>query len=459
MKTNIYKILPLAFAALLTASCQESELDLEPVLSTTTNSIFQSKDKIEANLLGIYSDAKSFLAFKGVAYNDVRGDDVVSLSPNIYECYSVYEMAIGLSTSDNTDAWAALYKVINEANTFLANVEQAKVVAGSDYDRYVAEAKFLRALSYYHLNKFFAAPYSLQPDGLSVPLRLNAESSTANNSLAQSTTAEVYEQILSDLSNDNIASLPSGGNTYDGVTRASQAAAHVLRQRVQLELGNWQEAIAEGKAVTGYSLAASVASVFANSINSEVIFSFPMAPTNKGGNQTALSYYYATGRLFVIDTQYSYAANPAYSLPADARIAELTEPVEGNLKLMKFTDLANYLDWTPVFRLAEVKLNLAEAYAKAGQQDDAIKELEAVRRRSIAEADDVINLSSLSGSDLLNAIYLERRAELVGEGIRALDLTRRGESIVKRNGTFSPSTNGYVWPIPTSERVVNKLIK
>ena len=459
MKKYSFNILPLAFAALLTASCQESELDLEPVLSTTTSTIFNSKEKIESNLLGIYADAKSLLAFKGVAYNDVRGEDVVSLSPNTYECYSVYEMAIGLSTADNTDTWAALYKVVNEANTFLENLDKAKDVAGNGYAQYAAEAKFLRALSYYHLNKLYAAPYALNPDGLSVPLRLKAESGTADNDLVQSTTKEVYAQVLDDLSDANIAALPAGGKTYAAVTRASQGAAHVLRQRVYLEQQDWQKAIVEGKAVTGYSLTKTVADAFSTYINSEAIFSFPMEPTNKGANQTALAYYYATGALFVIDTQYGYPAHKAYALPADTRISLLTEPVGGNLKLKKYPDSSSYLDWTPVFRLAEVKLNLAEAYANANMTKDAIEQLSDVRRRSIAASDDIIDLTALSGNELLEAISLERRAEFVGEGLRALDATRHAETIVKRNGTFTPQTNGYVWPIPTSERTVNKLIK
>lgn len=458
MKKTLY--IPLITAVLsLTACDSEDYLDKKPVLSTTSSTIFSSKDKIEANLLGIYGSAKSFLAYKGAAYNDVRGEDIASLSSNIYECYSVYEMVVGISTADNSTTWSNLYSAINEANTFLENIEKAKDVVGDDYDQYVAEAKFVRAWCYYTLNKLYGKPYVTDPTSLSVPLRLKAENSTANDALAQSTVAEVYAQVLADLSDENIAALPQGGATYDGETRASKAAALTLRQRVHLEEQDWKKAIADGLAVTGYSLESTVAEVFNTNINSEVIFSFPMADTNKGGSQQSLAYYYYSGTVFVVDPIFSYRSKDAYNLDKDTRISLLQEKTDDNYKLKKFTDASSFLDWVPLLRYAEVKLNLAEAYYQDGQEDKARQQLSDVRRRSISEQDDILDISGLSGIALRDAIYLERRAEFVGEGLRSLDITRRAENFVKRNGTFTVNDDGYTWPIPTSERVNNNLIK
>lgn len=459
MKKSLYIIPVITVALALTACDSEEYLDKQPILSTTSSTIFSSKDKIEANLLGIYGEAKSYLAYKGAAYNDVRGDDVASLSSNIYECYCVYEMVVGLSTSDNSTTWSSLYSTINEANTFLENIEKAKEIVGADYAQYVAEAKFLRAWSYYTLNKLYGKPYVSAPTSLSVPLRLKAENNTSNDALAQSTVEEVYAQVLSDLSDENIAALPQGGASYDGETRASKAAALTLRQRVYMEEQNWKKAIADGEAITGYSLTTTVADIFNNNINSEVIFSFPMADTNKGGSQQSLAYYYYSGTVFVVDPVYSYRSNEAYNLNKDTRISLLQEDLDGNYKLNKFTDASSFLDWVPLLRYAEVKLNLAEAYYQDGQEEKAKQQLSDVRRRSISAQDDILDINSLSGTALRDAIYLERRAEFVGEGLRALDITRRAENFVKRNGTFSVNDDGYTWPIPTSERVNNDLIK
>ncbi len=455
---RFYIIVQLVLTGILISSC-ESMLDKDPVLETTKSNIFSSPEKIKSNLLGIYSDAKGYLAYKGRAYADVRGEDIASLSSNVYECYTVYEMAVGLTTTDNSDTWSKLYAVINEVNTFLENLDAAKAIAGDSYNQYVAEAKFLRALSYYYLNTLYATAYNSDPNAKSVPLRLRAESSTKDNNLARATVSEVFAQILNDLSDDNINMLPNAGNTYSGVTRASQAAARVLKQRVYMEEKDWVNAIKQGEAISGYTLQNSVTSVFKNNVNSEVIFTFPMADTNKGGDQTALAYYYSTGNIFVLDDVSGYLAKPAYALSGDTRISDLVGKVNSKYILKKYTDSKNYLDWVPLFRYAEVKLNLAESYYNNNQPDKAREALKDVRRRSIPVDIDPLDIDNLSGSTLRDAIYNERRAEFVGEGIRSIDIHRRGEDFVKRNGTFTPSTNGYIWPIPTSERTVNNLIE
>ena len=97
-------------------------------------------------------------------------------------------------------------------------------------------------------------------------------------------------------------------------------------------------------------------------------------------------------------------------------------------------------------------------YYNNKQEDKARQYLKNVRRRSVATNDDIIDVDTLSGTNLLKAIYYERRAELVGEAVRSIDIHRRGETYYKRNGTFTPTTNGYTWPIPSSETVINKLI-
>ena len=155
--------------------------------------------------------------------------------------------------------------------------------------------------------------------------------------------------------------------------------------------------------------------------------------------------YYASGNVFVLDDKYGFLADKAYSLPKDKRVSDLIGKIGSNYILKKYYDLSNYLDWIQVFRYAEVELNLAESYYNNKQEDKARQYLKNVRRRSVAAIDDIIDVDKLSGTDLLKAIYFERRAELVGEAVRSIDIHRRGETYYKRNGTFTPTTNGYTW--------------
>lgn len=448
----------------LFASCADS-LDKEPRLSLTNKEIFSDQSHIESNLLGLYGSAKSIIGLRLFDFNVARGDEFINQSVNNNEAISSYEMTVGQTSGDNTQTWTGLYQTINNVNTFLANIESAKALAGGNYSQWVAEAKFVRALSYYYLNDLYAQPYVLDKNAKSVPLRLQAENTTGNNDLKRSTVSEVYTQILDDLSDANIASLPSTTNSYDAVTRATQAAAHVLRQRIYMEQEDWSKAIEEGLAVKGYALENDIASVFASPyITGETIFSFPMSETNRGERQSAPAYYFYDGTRFVIDFTSGILSKQTYSLPADARVGKLTSKVGTQPISTKFKDSQNYLDWSPIFRYAEVLLNLAESYFQNGDEPSALKYLTQVRRRSIKEEDDVLDLNALCGNSLKEAIINERRAEFIGEGIRSLDIHRRGEDYIKQGGTvkeirITPQTNGYIWPIPTIERSANKLIE
>lgn len=374
-------------------------------------------------------------------------------------------MTVGQTTSDNTETWTKLYQTINNANTFLEKINDAKEIAGNNYGKWVAEAKFVRALSYYYLNSLYAQPYLLNKDAKSVPLRLKSEDNTGNNNLKRSTVAEIDAQILEDLSDENINNLPAAAGTYDAVTRATQGAAHVLRQRIYMEQGQWDKAIEEGLAVKGYILESDISNLFKSPfITNETIFSFPMSETNRGSRQSAPAYYFYDGTRFVIDYTSGILSKAGYSITNDARVKELTGKVGTQPISTKFKDSQNYLDWTPVFRYAEVLLNLAESYYQNGDEPSARKYLNEVRRRSVKESDDVLDISSLTGEALKTAIYNERRAEFIGEGIRSLDIHRRGEDFIKQGGTvkeihITPAINGYIWPIPTIESSANKLIE
>lgn len=461
-KNKIFTIGLLSLA--LFASCADS-LDKEPPLDLTDKEIFADTQHIESNLLGIYGSAKSIIGLRLFDFNVARGDEFINQSVNNNEAISSYEMTVGQTSSDNTETWTQLYSTINNANAFLEGIEKAKDIADGNYGKWVAEAKFVRALSYYYLNDLYAQPYLLDKDAKSVPLRLKSDNTTGGNELRRSTVSEVYGQILEDLSDENINNLPSAAGTYNAVTRATQGAAHVLRQRIYMEQGLWDKAITEGLAVKGYTLESDISNVFASPyITSETIFSFPMSETNRGSRQSAPAYYFYDGTRFVIDFTSGIQSKAAYSLTSDSRIAKLTGKIGTQPISTKFKDSQNYLDWTPVFRYAEVLLNLAESYYQNGDEISARKYLSQVRHRSVKEADDVIDVNSLSGEALKEAIYNERRAEFIGEGIRSLDIHRRGEDFVKQGGTvkeihITPSTNGYIWPIPTIERSANKLIE
>lgn len=326
-------------ASLFLGSCSSSFLDQEPPLYVNENDIFTSPTRIEATLNGLYAaikntGTKSLMGGKSYLVFDNRGDDVINISNNLVTLFNTYNMNVGITDAENADTWTYAYLAINKVNTFLQSLEGAREVAGENYDRYVQEAKFVRALAYYYLNNLYPTPYSVNPDAKSVPLRLTAEAGTENNNMPRSTVKQIYEHILSDL--ENISALDTEVNTYTGVTHATQAAANMLKMRVYMAMNEWDKAIAAGELVTGYSLPEDVTLIYkAPYFSQESIFSLPMADTNIPNTQQSLAEYYYDGKIMLIDTKSGIMSKPDYSLATDKRIIAFKG--EKDL-LMKFTD-------------------------------------------------------------------------------------------------------------------------
>ena len=80
-----------------------------------------------------------------------------------------------------------------------------------------------------------------------------------------------------------------------------------------------------------------------------------------------------------------------------------------------------------MIRWAEVILNRAEAEAKLGKDDDALNDVNVIRRRAGLSGDALITKSNMAAygyTDVLSVVLDERRLELAFEGFRTLDVFR-----------------------------------
>ena len=238
-------------------------------------------------------------------------------------------MNVNSTSTENTTTWTNAYTTINKVNVFLEGIETGKEELGDKYEQFKAEAKFVRALSFYYLNNLYSQPFVLDADAKSVPLRLAAETGVDNNNMPRSTVKQVYEQILDDLK--DYSALPDGEVSEAGVTRATKGAANMLRMRVYMAMNEWNNAINAGKEVTGYSLVQDVSALFATPYyTQETIFSLPMATNNTPNTQQGLAEYYTNDKIIVIDTSNGIMSETNYSLDSD-----------GQLLKMKTADLPN----------------------------------------------------------------------------------------------------------------------
>jgi hypothetical protein len=82
--------------------------------------------------------------------------------------------------------------------------------------------------------------------------------------------------------------------------------------------------------------------------------------------------------------------------------------------------------------------------------------LNAVHKRS----DPAVTLTPATNAELITRILTERRIELLGEGVRYFDVMRLNGTFPAKGSVSSvpPTSLSYVWPIPASELLYNKLM-
>jgi len=462
-------------------ACNETELlNPTPLTSLADLEAFKNPDRVLAQVNGLYASVKSgqFLGGRYLVYIDVRGEEFLNVTNNGVTALGAWNHTQNSLSNEPTNLWNAAYLAINRMNLFLAGLDaNPSVIDAALANQYRAEARFLRALTYLQMVQLYAQPFT-KDNGASpgLPLRLKAEVGTGNNDLARSTVAQVYAQVLEDL-NFAEQNLPATyANATLNTTRAHKNTAIALKTRAYLNMGRWADVVTEAnkivstaapfRAVSGvaHQLQASVLTPFSNYITAESIFSMPMSSNDLPGTQNGLGSYY----LAVIGIG-DFSLNPAGIIgnaafaSTDARRGFIRNDFtsdQGRNRLTKFPTGPQHTDWVPVVRYAEVLLNLAEAKARltpGAVDEQGLALLNAVRGRSNPAG--VYTAAGLgTGTALLNAILLERRIELLGEGFRSNDLLRTNQPLPAK-GTIQavPATASvYIWPIPQTELNVNK---
>ena len=147
------------------------------------------------------------------------------------------------STSSSTVTWKSPYIVIGRANRIIAAAEGGALSdaaeAKATIDQYAAEAKVLRALAHFDLVRIYGKPYTEdQGASLGVPLVTGVLESNAKP--ARSTVAEVYTQVVKDLT-EAISSNALATETEPGYV--SVWGAKAILSRVYLNMGDYANAL------------------------------------------------------------------------------------------------------------------------------------------------------------------------------------------------------------------------
>lgn len=398
-------------------------------------------------------------------------------------------------TSQNTfvrDMWRNCYSGIMRGNTAIRKIPEIETVSEAKRNRFVAEVKFLRALYYFNLVRFFG----------DVPLILDLQT-VDDARVGRSPKAEIYSLIIEDLTfAENNLPLRSE-YTASEEARVDRGGAKILLGKVYLTMGEFQKSkdklaeVVENESTYGFGLHEEYGANWKRDTEAgieAVVYIEYKEPPFKTNGEMAL-------------------AGPKYSVPepigvsamneADIPTQELYDQFDDNdkRKAVNFkTEFAHFVTGAiipssiplsgkffvegletgdrcdvnvHIIRYADALLMYAEALNEVGESGKALEVLNRIRRR--AYGDDSGNFSPMSQAEFRTTVLQERRLEFPHEGHRWFDLVRTGTFIerMKAHSAYEASVaesnktdiarnikdHMILMPIPQSEMDLNPLLE
>lgn len=425
------------FLVLLTLgfSACDQELNLEPYQSISEELALDNDNNVKAVLVGAYDALSASALLGGNSLRDAEllgGDGEILWVGTFLGPREVANKQMTVTNNEAQELWLTGYNTINIANNVLAGLD---VVAADDKGWVEGEALFIRAISYFQLVRFYAKPYEAgQTNSQSgVPVILTPTRGISEDSkIARNTVAEVYTQIIADLSK------AEGLLPEDNEWRAGKWAAAALLARVYLQQGDFAKARDAANRVIesgSYSLLKNYADVFNRDENSsEDIFAIQLTSQDGVNNMnTHFSIPDFGGRDGDVEILEGHLS--LYD-PADDRLALFFDG-NGAIRTGKWNNLYGNVN---IIRLAEMYLIRAECNQRLGSSvgASALADFNTVHTRAGLPA-----ASSVTLADIL----LERRLELAHEGHKIHDMKRLKQPV----GPLAYSADKLVFPIPQRE--------
>lgn len=457
MKIKLNTIRIAALVALL-ASCSD-QLDLDPITERAASNFYSTEQEIESAVIGVYAQLQSndLYGLDLIGVGEVSGEDAFEeIAANDDGRFGqLDDLSTNASNDLVGDIWRESYVGIQRANIVLNRITEIEYEDNAIKNSRIGEMQFIRALLYFNLVRLYG----------DVPITTE-ETTNTSEAFGQGRTAAatVYTQIELDL-NDAIENLPSDSNKSLG--RPAKGAARAVLADVQMNQGNYSEAVTTLSPLVSsndYVLMQSTADVFgiANEGNAEILFEVQYASGINGNDEgeSAASQFRPAG----------ITANAkGHNLPSNAFVG-LYEADDTRANDYVGQDVASNslffslkYEVSPtgpddggtdhiVIRYADVLLKYAEALNESGGSGAATY-LNLVRNRAGLQ-----NTTAASQAELRDAISLERRLELIGEGHRWFDLLRNGTAVETMNAWFATNglgitidNNNLLLPVPQSQ--------
>ncbi len=478
-------------------SCIDLEEDVSSVLSIEN---FQSEGEVVAALAGIYRQLANVYSAPHFQRAPTYGaDDLTTWWAGNKAPLRVFDR-FDYGNGENSDinwlphGWDGYWQVIYRANSLIEGLKNSnaspEIFTAAD-----GEARFLRALSYFHLVRTHG----------NVPVILDGTVPTGDEQRA--TVLENYQHIEEDLLRAE-NQLPGPGEV-SVIGRASSAAAKTLLADLYLTWAGWpvndeskyQLAASKAKEVIdmNYFSLMPIEELWLlsgqNSLESVFSVQYSEVENFQSGYPAAFSFHEARGwsdaypeLQFFLDFPEGPRKDATFHVDipqrgvAQGRITTLdpsTLPWQESQRMhpmyKKFTISENLsvgnrtggFRSIEVYRYAEVLLIHAEAQARIGQTAASIESLNQVKRRAAGLP--FLNPAPVDvPSATPNEIIDEKGWELAGEYKRWFDLIRseRLEEITAKRSPEEqvdlarlPTKDNYIAPIPAQAIITSKLVQ
>jgi starch-binding outer membrane protein, SusD/RagB family len=451
---NIFKesLIIIISVSFFFAGCK---MEYAPTDSITPEGLLNQADGLLLVANGNYALLKDNLSYNGTVdlnnsylrqyfyMSEFAGDNVVygQITTDPFEKSFTY--LHDPSQSNAGYLWYVNYKIISACNVAIDLIESGQLSSPTaSQAQAIGECYFMRAFCHFNLARFFAQPYTINPDADGIIIR---NSATENTLKARATVKEVYNFVLDDLRKS--ATYMTDMSIRNSSGYPSKYASYALLSRVFLYMDQTDSVITYANKVINsgaYSVTSDYANYFRNALSSdETIWCIIQNSTDdkkKFGSIASMYYSDDSGsgwgeefastslldlmadnkedmRFSYIDTVYN---GSAIKLKNGIRMFYMTK--------FSFQDESPTLSSPVMLRISEVYLNRAEAYAKKSDATDALNDLDQIRTNRGLSAK-LYNGTVPSGKTLLQTVLNERRIELAFEGHRNFDVYRNKENM------------------------------
>lgn len=462
---------------ILVLCCFSSCTDLleEETKSLAVETFYNTAAEVETAVNAIYSPLRSTRCLSGLYLSQLESYTDYCYGNGSYAVLNEFQGLNSTNINRVGNIWDQFYLSIRNANLVIANAPLGNDISSEDIDRFVGEAKFLRALTYFYLVRNWGG----------VPLRTIDNMSQID--LPRASESAVYDLILSDLIEAE-STLP---NEASNIGRPTLWSAKALLSHVYLQLERFSEAASKADEVIQsgiYSLipvttVEDFQDIFGPDItnSTEEIFYLKFIRQNNQGYQWCMFVNDAGTQLHGAGGFTSHWSDRTNYYFSNWDNSDLRKSLWFNWDINRGPDamLSQKIidplaisasgagNDNTIYRYSDVLLIFAEAATReAGMPTvSALEALNQVHRRAYGFAPEQVspvdfNITDYNEEQFVDLIIQERGYEFQYEGKRWLDLKRTGKAqqIISMAKDKTISDSHYFWPIPISEMNYNKAI-